>query len=49
MAVSFHCQPENAQEILNAFLYEDIVFTLSDGKVDITAGKSKVSLPTSDR
>ena len=34
-------------EILNALsVYEDIVFTLSDGKVDITAGKSKISLPT---
>ena len=34
-------------EILNALSsYNEVIFTISDTKVDITAGKSKISLPT---
>ncbi len=34
-------------EILNALSgYDEVIFTNSDSKVDITAGKSKISLPT---
>ncbi len=34
-------------EILNALSgYDKVIFTISDTKVDITAGKSKISLPT---